>query len=100
MKEETITIDITPTWAGILPVLVNTFNNSKGSRDELYRLAEFADKTLPAALQRCKELESAIEDYIKHIRSMPDDTEKTHHLSLALNNRAGERLCELVGEEP
>jgi hypothetical protein len=63
MSEETETIDITPTWAGILPVLVNTFNNSKGSRDELYRLAEFADKTLPAALQRVKELEELLRSH-------------------------------------
>jgi hypothetical protein len=69
MSEETITIDITPTWAGILPVLVNTFNNSKGSRDELYRLAEFADKTLPAAMQRVKELEGLLRSHPE----LPDD---------------------------
>jgi hypothetical protein len=75
-------------------------NTPLKERLEYLRQELEADKTLPAALQRVKELESAIEDYIKHIRSMPDDTEKTRHLSLALNNRSGERLCELVGEEP
>jgi hypothetical protein len=46
MNNNTQTIDCTPTWSGILPVLVALIQNPKTNKDgmiELKRMAEIAD---------------------------------------------------------
>lgn len=49
----TRTIDITPTWAGILPLLLEGYNNGtetgrKIAKEELYRLCRIADEAVAA----------------------------------------------------
>jgi hypothetical protein len=50
IKEGIKTIDITPTWEALIPVMVEVLRNPKanadsvrGIRDELIRLAKFVD---------------------------------------------------------
>lgn len=43
------TIDVTPTWTDVLPVLLaaiedGTFEGQKVAREELFRMAELADR--------------------------------------------------------
>lgn len=49
MKKETIFIDCTPTWEGILPLLIEGLKNKnrqvyENSMEELKRMARLADK--------------------------------------------------------
>jgi hypothetical protein len=56
---------------------------------------------LPGAVRKTSgfdgpNLLDAARQFIKHIRTMPDDNPKSRHLGLALNNRPGELLEEAV----
>jgi hypothetical protein len=44
------------------------------------------------------ELLDACKTFVKHIESLPDDTEKCRHLRLALENRPGELLIEAIAK--
>jgi hypothetical protein len=44
------------------------------------------------------ELLTACKAFVKHIESLPDDTEKCRHLRLALENRPGELLMEAIAK--
>ena len=44
------------------------------------------------------ELLDACKSFVKHIESLPDDTEKCRHLRLALENRPGELLIEAIAK--
>jgi hypothetical protein len=45
----------------------------------------------PDLLEACKEL-------VKHLDSLPDDTEKCRHLKMALNNRAGDLMLAAIAK--
>ena len=44
------------------------------------------------------ELFDACKAFVKHIESLPDDTEKCRHLRLGLENRPGELLIEAIAK--
>jgi hypothetical protein len=44
------------------------------------------------------ELLATCKAFVKHIESLPDDTEKCRHLRLALENRPGELLMEAIAK--
>ena len=54
-KKEPKSIDVTPTWQSIIPILIDVLRNPKANPDsvreitsELMRLAKFADKEIAA----------------------------------------------------
>ena len=56
------------------------------------------EKLSPHLMAAAPDLLHACKAFVKHIESLPDDTEKCRHLRLSLKNRPGELLIEALAK--